>query len=95
LRDRSPSSKPGKREDLTSLCASAQPQRTYVNSLTPEPHAMPGQADFLLFPSLLAFDQKFHLDQGNISHGISTKSFNFNEQAFIRRGGKGLSVKDS
>lgn len=56
---------------------------------------MPGRADFLLFPSLISFDQKCCLDWGNFSHGVPTKSFSFNEQAFIRRGEKGLLLKDS
>lgn len=92
LRERILSSKSGKREGPTSLCASAWPQWSHVNSLTPELQAVPGRADFLLFISLslISFDQKFCLDQQNFSHGIPTKSFSFNEQAFITRRGKGL-----
>lgn len=92
LIDRILSSKSGKREGLTSLYASAQPKWTHVNSLTPELQAVPGRTDFLLFLSLslISFDQKFCLDQQNFSHGIPTKSFSFNEQAFITRRGKGL-----
>lgn len=52
LRDRILSSKSSKREGLTSLYASAQPQWTHVNSLNPELQAVPGRADFLLFLSL-------------------------------------------
>lgn len=97
LRDRIFSSKSSKREGLTSLYASAQPQWTHVNSLNPELQAVPGRADFLLFLSLshISFDQKFCLDQQSFSHGIPTKSFSFNEQAFITRRGKGLLLKNS
>lgn len=84
LRDMSPSNL-GKREGLTFLCASAQPQWTYVNSPTPEQQATPGRADFLLFSSFISFEQKFCLDWENFSHGVSTKSFSYNEQAFIRK----------
>lgn len=95
LRDRSLFSKPGKRDGLTSFCASAQPQWTYVNSLTTELQAVPSRAVFLLFPFLISFDQKFCLDQENFSHEVPTKSISFNEKAFIRSGGKGLLLKDS
>lgn len=83
LSNLSPSSNPGKREGLTFLCASAQPQWTYVNS--PEQQAMPGRADFLLFPSFISFKQKFCLDWENFSHRVPTKSFSYNEQVFIRK----------